>query len=126
MFSKLSNHLLLYLSKGWHCTFCFRYLEDFRFKMLSYSHNDRLMGRTELLEFKEIQRRICSGLDVYDMYPEVYTYKEMVLKFGPIAKTNDFVDLPNELVEHPDKYKFLLKGGCQRQDRDKAHTTSVS
>lgn len=38
--SRAGNELLA--GAGWHCTFCFRTLEEMRDKMRGYSHNDRL------------------------------------------------------------------------------------
>ncbi|KAI2800482.1 hypothetical protein BLOT_011867 [Blomia tropicalis] len=111
---KQSNIILA--DSGWHCTFCFRELKDFRFKMTSYSHNDRLMGRTNLLNNEEIQRRICSGDDVYDMYPEVYSFKELVQKFGRIPKTTSLIDLPRGLLQNRNRMKYLLPGNCRRPD----------
>jgi len=32
----------LFADAGWHCSFCFRYIKDFTFKMTSYSHSDRV------------------------------------------------------------------------------------
>lgn len=84
--------------------------------MLSYSHNDRLMSRYYLLEPDQIQHRICNGLDVYDMYPEVYSFSEMARKFGPIPSSNSFVDVPVALVQYPEQFKYLLKGNCLRKD----------
>jgi len=84
--------------------------------MTAFSHNDRLMGRTELLTDDQIQWRICTGRDVFDMYPEVYSFKELVQKFGPIPKTTSFVDLPRGLIEHHDRLKYLLSGNCIRED----------
>lgn len=84
--------------------------------MTSYSHNDRLMGREYLLQDKELQRRICTGLDVFDMYPEVYSFKELVAKFGPIESSDTFVDIPRAVIENPQRFAFLLKGNCIRED----------
>lgn len=84
--------------------------------MTSYSHNDRLFGQKYLLENHEIQRRACLGLDVFDMLPEAYSYKELFAKAGRIPKTNSFVDLPLELLLNGGKYAFLLKDHCVRQD----------
>ncbi len=86
--------------------------------MISYSHNDRLMNRKELLENDEIQRRICSGRDVFDMYPEVYSFRDMLLRFGAISKTTSFVDLPKGLIENQQRFRYLLSGAdnCLRED----------
>ena len=54
---------------GWHCSWCFKYIEDFQFKMRSYSHYDRVTRPEKQLEPAEIQHKICEGKDVFDMYP---------------------------------------------------------
>jgi hypothetical protein len=48
---------------GWHCSFCFRYIEDFVNKMEAYSHADR--AKKEYKNPQEIQRRICTGEDLF-------------------------------------------------------------
>ena len=92
--------------------------------MLSYSHNDRLMGRTELLADDEIQRRICTGENVFDMYPEVYSFKEMVLKFGNMQKATSYIDVPRGLLQHRERFRFLLGGAksCLREDYSGGYT----
>ena len=74
------------------------------------------MGRYELLADDEIQRRICTGVDVFDMYPEVYSFKELVQKFGKIRSTTSFIDLPKGLIEQRARFRYLLKGNCIRDD----------
>ncbi|CAG2115453.1 unnamed protein product [Medioppia subpectinata] len=110
---RLSDHLLA--DAGWHCSFCFRNISDFIFKMTSYSHNDRVMDEKLLLK-EEIQKKICNGEDVYDMYPEVYSFRELVLKFGAIPKSKTMTNLPKHLMRNPTKFAFLLPNGCVRED----------
>ncbi|CAL8088049.1 unnamed protein product [Orchesella dallaii] len=98
---------------GWHCSFCFRHISDFVFKMTSYSHSDRVT-KTELLNKEEIQRKICEGLDIYDMLPEAYTFKELVSQMGKVPKTFSTIGIPKYIVENPEKFKFLLPEGCMR------------
>ena len=65
---------------GWHCSFCFRRIQDFRFKMMSYSHSDRLYGNRRwknLLDPRRIQEKICNGEDLFDMLPEAYTWSDL-------------------------------------------------
>ena len=83
--------------------------------MTSYSHNDRVVDQKVLLK-EEIQRKVCSGQDVYDMYPEVYSFREMALKFGPIPKSKTMTNLPKHLIQNPQKFAFLLPNGCVRED----------
>ncbi|EUC57397.1 beta-1,4-mannosyl-glycoprotein 4-beta-N-acetylglucosaminyltransferase [Rhizoctonia solani AG-3 Rhs1AP] len=56
---------------GWHCSFCFRTIEEFVTKMRGYSHADRIGGDMSLLDPKRIQETICSGRDIFNMLPEV-------------------------------------------------------
>ncbi|XP_054154218.1 beta-1,4-mannosyl-glycoprotein 4-beta-N-acetylglucosaminyltransferase-like [Oppia nitens] len=109
---RISDYMLA--DSGWHCSFCFRYLSDFIFKMTSYSHNDRVLDR-KLLNINEIQRKICTGDDLYDMYPEVYTFREMIAKFGSIPKSKSMTRLPKHVIENREKFVFLLPDGCLRE-----------
>lgn len=54
---------------GWHCSWCFRTLEEMRLKMLGYSHNDRVRGRKDLLDWKMLRQRVCKGQEPFDMLP---------------------------------------------------------
>ncbi|GFZ19052.1 beta-1,4-N-acetylglucosaminyltransferase family protein [Actinidia rufa] len=58
---------------GWHCSFCFRQISEFVFKMKAYSHYDRVRF-SHYLNPKRIQDIICKGADLYDMIPEEYTF----------------------------------------------------
>ncbi len=85
--------------------------------MTSYSHNDRVTHE-KLLDKKEIQRKICNGEDVFDMYPEAYSFKQLVLKMGAIPKSTSMMNLPKYLIENTKKFSFLLPNGCIREDSD--------
>jgi len=99
---------------GWHCTFCFRYLQDFVFKMTSYSHNDRVTSSSQLA-FSQIQKKICAGKDVFDMLPEVYDFSSLIKQFGPIPRSTQTDGLPSYLFENKEEMRYLLPGGCQRE-----------
>ncbi|RWW03656.1 hypothetical protein GW17_00033163 [Ensete ventricosum] len=99
---------------GWHCSFCFRYISEFVFKMKAYSHVDRVRF-AYYLNPSRIQDVICRGADLYDMLPEEYTFKEIVGKLGPIPHTYSAVHLPAYLLQNFDKYKYLLPGNCKRE-----------
>jgi len=99
---------------GWHCSFCFRRISEFIFKMKAYSHVDRVRFK-RYLNPKRIQRVICKGADLFDMLPEEYTFKEIIGKMGPIPHSYSAVHLPSYLLENADKYKFLLPGNCLRE-----------
>ncbi|KAI4375661.1 hypothetical protein MLD38_013508 [Melastoma candidum] len=104
---------LIFSDAGWHCSFCFRRIDDFVLKMTGYSHADRVR-REEFLSHKRIQNLICRGEDLFDMLPEEYTFQELIKKLGPIPRSTSAVHLPAYLLENADKFRFLLPGGCQR------------
>ncbi|CAK9180419.1 unnamed protein product [Ilex paraguariensis] len=100
---------------GWHCSFCFRHIKEFIFKMKAYSHNDRVRF-SHYLNPKRIQEVICNGADLYDMFPEEYTFKDIIGKLGPIPHSYSAVHLPAYLLNNADKYNYLLPGSCRRED----------
>ncbi|XP_052198227.1 uncharacterized protein LOC127805506 isoform X2 [Diospyros lotus] len=104
---------LILSDAGWHCSFCFRHLQDFVFKMTAYSHADRVK-RKEFLDHSRIQRLICKGDDLFDMLPEEYSFRELIKKMGSIPRSASAVHLPAYLLENAHEYKFLLPGGCLR------------
>ncbi|KAF8408319.1 hypothetical protein HHK36_007468 [Tetracentron sinense] len=99
---------------GWHCSFCFRRISEFIFKMKAYSHFDRVRF-SHYLHHKRIQDVICTGADLFDMLPEEYTFKEIIGKLGPIPPSYSAVHLPAYLLKNADQYKFLLPGNCRRE-----------
>ena len=99
---------------GWHCSFCFRHIEEFVFKMSAYSHADRVWRR-DFLDYGRIQKLICQGDDLFDMLPEGYTFKEVISKMGSIPKSASAINLPAYLIKNADKFRFLLPGGCIRE-----------
>jgi len=107
---------LLLANAGWHCTFCFRTLQEFVFKMRAYSHADRVR-RASFLDYSRIQKIICSGDDLFDMLPEEFSFRELIKKMGPIPKSASAVHLPSYLIQNADRFRFLLPGGCLRSDR---------
>jgi beta-1,4-mannosyl-glycoprotein beta-1,4-N-acetylglucosaminyltransferase len=109
--SRQSN--LILADAGWHCSFCFRTIKDFVFKMKAYSHADRVKQQS-FLNPERIQKIICNGEDLFDMLPEEYTFRDLFKKMGPIPKSASAMHLPSYLIENADKFKFLLPGGCLR------------
>ncbi|CAI9275127.1 unnamed protein product [Lactuca saligna] len=99
---------------GWHCSFCFRHISEFIFKMKAYSHVDRVRFN-KFLNPTRVQKVICKGSDLFDMLPEEYTFKEIIGKMGPIPHSYSAVHLPAHLIENADKYRFLLPGNCIRE-----------
>lgn len=104
---------LLLADSGWHCSFCFRHINDFLFKMKAYSHVDRIRF-AYYLNPNRIQEVICKGADLFDMLPEEYTFQEIIAKMGPIPSTFSAVHLPAFLLENRERYKYLLPGNCRR------------
>ncbi|XP_052196932.1 uncharacterized protein LOC127804178 isoform X1 [Diospyros lotus] len=99
---------------GWHCSFCFRRISEFIFKMKAYSHTDRVRF-SHYLNPKRIQDIICIGADLYDMLPEEYTFKDIIGKMGPIPHSYSAVHLPAYLLSNSGNYKYLLPGNCRRE-----------
>lgn len=105
---------LIFADAGWHCSFCFRQLQEFVFKMTAYSHADRVKRR-EYLDPSRIQKIICSGDDLFDMLPEEYTFQDIIKKMGSIPRSASAVHLPKYLIENAGNFSFLLPGGCLRE-----------
>ncbi|KAF9624302.1 hypothetical protein IFM89_009210 [Coptis chinensis] len=99
---------------GWHCSFCFRHISEFIFKMKAYSHFDRVRF-LHFLNPTRVQDVICKGADLFDMLPEEYTFKEIIGKMGPIPRSFSAVHLPAFILNNAEKYKFLLPGNCKRE-----------
>lgn len=105
---------IILADSGWHCSFCFRRISDFIFKMKAYSHFDRVRF-SYFLNPKRIQKVICKGADLFDMLPEEYSFKEIIGKMGPVPHSYSAVHLPSYLLDNADKYKYLLPGNCIRE-----------
>ncbi|XP_031260156.1 uncharacterized protein LOC116118308 isoform X2 [Pistacia vera] len=105
---------LLLSDSGWHCSFCFRHISDFIFKMKAYSHYDRVRF-SHYLNPKRIQDVICNGADLFDMLPEEYTFQEIIGKMGPVPRSYSAVNLPAYLLNNAEDYKYLLPGNCKRE-----------
>ncbi|KAF8378218.1 hypothetical protein HHK36_029557 [Tetracentron sinense] len=99
---------------GWHCSFCFRHISEFIFKMKAYSHYDRVRF-SHYLNPERVQNIICKGANLFDMLPEEHTFKEIIRKLGPIPSSYSAVHLPAYLLDNADKYKFLLPRNCRRE-----------
>ncbi|KAK2661653.1 hypothetical protein Ddye_000227 [Dipteronia dyeriana] len=99
---------------GWHCSFCFRHIYEFIFKMKAYSHYDRVRF-AHYLNPNRIQDVICRGNDLFDMLPEEYTFREIIGKMGPVPHSFSAVHLPAYLLNNAEEYKYLLPGNCKRE-----------
>lgn len=104
----------LLADSGWHCSFCFRHISDFAFKMQAYSHVDRIRFKY-FLNPERIQDVICRGADLFDMLPEEYTFQEIIAKLGAIPSTYSAVHLPSFLLQNADRFRYLLPGNCRRE-----------
>ncbi|GLJ52849.1 hypothetical protein SUGI_1125850 [Cryptomeria japonica] len=106
---------VLFSEAGWHCSFCFRHIRDFVFKMKAYSHVDRVRF-SYFLDHARLQDIICRGADLFDMLPEEYTFQKIIAKMGPIPHFLSAVHLPSYLIDNADKFRYLLPGGCVREN----------
>ncbi|PKA62076.1 beta-1,4-mannosyl-glycoprotein beta-1,4-N-acetylglucosaminyltransferase [Apostasia shenzhenica] len=104
----------LLVDSGWHCSFCFRHISEFIFKMKAYSHVDRIRF-SYYLKASRIQDVICRGADLFDMLPEEHTFQDIIAKLGPIPSSFSAVNLPGYLLQNVEKYKYLLPGNCKRE-----------
>lgn len=102
-------------TSGWHCSFCFRTIKEFVFKMTSYSHADRVRG-DKFISGDHIQEVICNGKDIFGMLPEAYSYKDLISKWDGAPKSVSAVGLPKAVLEN-DTFSFLLPGNCKRLEK---------
>ncbi|KAL9667257.1 hypothetical protein QQ045_001608 [Rhodiola kirilowii] len=113
-YAHYSQSDLLLADSGWHCSFCFRRISEFIFKMKAYSHSDRIRF-PHFLNPKRIQDVICQGADLFDMLPEEYTFTELIGKMGNIPHSYSAVHLPAYLLNNAEEYKYLLLGNFVRE-----------
>lgn len=99
---------------GWHCSWCFRTVEEVRRKMNSYSHADRGQRYAHPLSDGQIQRILCSGDDIFGLYPEAYTFWDLLRQLGPVKRSSDLSVVPKAVLENRKKFGFLLPGNCIR------------
>jgi len=98
---------------GWHCSYCFKTIPEYAIKMKGFSHADRIAGRVDLLDPKRIQDTICRGKDIFGMLPEAYSYLDLFSQMS-LEPLKSAVGLPRYLIENSEKFRFLLPGGCVR------------
>ncbi|KAF9565563.1 glycosyltransferase family 17 protein [Agrocybe pediades] len=99
---------------GWHCSYCFRTIPEYIIKMKGFSHADRIAGRVNLLDPKRIQDTICRGKDIFGMLPEAYSYVDLLSQMS-LRPLKSAVGLPRYLIEKSEFFRFLLPGGCVRE-----------
>ncbi|KAG6910570.1 hypothetical protein DXG01_009520 [Tephrocybe rancida] len=98
---------------GWHCSYCFRTILEYKNKMQGFSHADRIGGNMKLLDPRRIQETICRGKDIFGMLPEAYSYKDLLSQMS-LEPVTSAVGLPQFLIENAANFRFLLPGGCKR------------
>ncbi|KAJ2807361.1 hypothetical protein H4R21_000503, partial [Coemansia helicoidea] len=102
---------LLFANAGWHCSYCFRTLDEHRFKMQSYSHSDRLIAPQKMLSESYLMGRICNGREIYGLPPERFNYRDLIYAYGKPPRNHDFSNLPRGVLEHRERFGYLLPGG---------------
>jgi beta-1,4-mannosyl-glycoprotein beta-1,4-N-acetylglucosaminyltransferase len=108
----------LFSNSGWHCTWCFRYYDQYVWKMKSYSHHDRGIVKHSLLKY-----RISNGLEIHGLYPESYTWSNLIWR---IARDQDIDSrriystllLPKLIQERPMLHPYLLDYGVKSVSND--------
>lgn len=83
--------------------------------MTSFSHSDRVTEQ-HLLKKENIRRKICDGSNIFDMFEEAYTFKELFRKLGKLPRQLSTIGIPTAVVDRHEYFKFLLPGGCVRED----------
>jgi len=109
----MSTNLAL-ADSGFHCSYCFRTINEFAEKMQGFSHADRLRGNRALLLPAHIQRIVCEGTDIFNMLPEAYRFKDLYNAIQP-DPSKSAIGVPRYLLDNFEKFRFLLPGGCQRE-----------
>ena len=103
------------MNAGWHCSFCFGTISQFQFKIGAYSHAERGSRHPRLASPDHIQEKICRGEDLYDMWPEAYTFGDLLQMLPGYLQIKSGVDLPRWAVENAHNWPWLLPmGHCLR------------
>eukprot|EP01126_Amoeba_proteus_P007734 TRINITY_DN12782_c0_g1_i2.p1 TRINITY_DN12782_c0_g1~~TRINITY_DN12782_c0_g1_i2.p1 ORF type:complete len:179 (-),score=28.53 TRINITY_DN12782_c0_g1_i2:121-657(-) len=113
-FNRISDHIIH--DAGWHCSWCFKYISDFTWKMRAYSHSDQFW-RKEQYTREYIQDVICTGKRLQGRYwvDEASSYEQLFARLAPITPVFSLVGLPEILKENFEEFYFLLPGNCQRE-----------
>ena len=114
--ARFGNYLTTKLlgGAGWHCSFCIRDLDDIIGKMKGYSHNDRTDFDPHSTEKPVLQNRICIGEDPFGFPPEAHNYYALASMIQ-IAPMTGAEHAPKYVRENPEKFRFLLPGGCRNR-----------
>lgn len=49
------------------------------------------------------------------MLPEAYDFKSLLDQWGRIPPSKDTFNIPKAVLEHEDRFGYLLPGGCKRE-----------
>jgi len=106
---------------GWHCTWCFKYLSDFLWKMDASSHYDQ--ATTSIHKLEEIQKVVCSGDYIFGEYyaaaSEATNYVDLFGRLRPLTQLSKytFADLPKFILKNRKYYQHLLPGNCTKEQK---------
>ena len=123
----------LMLNAGWHCSWCFQTLNQFRFKMKAGVHSDR----GSIVSNSFINERLCRGeppLERRYQRPESYTYYDVKQRWFDkwdvegrrVNRNTTRLVLPLALrALNVEKFNYLMPGGeCNRKE-DKNRTRNL-
>lgn len=116
-FARVYRRGIILADAGWHCSWCFRTIDEVRRKMASYSHADRNKRYVSPLTDDQIQRIMCSGSDIFGLLPEAYTFTDLIRQLGPVRRSKDVSKVPETVLRDQKKFMFLLPGNCVRPQR---------
>jgi beta-1,4-mannosyl-glycoprotein beta-1,4-N-acetylglucosaminyltransferase len=103
----------LFADAGWHCTFCFEYLDQFARKMDAYAHADR--GDSLHRSLDHIQDVVCSGTNLYGDYMDPgFTLADTLRLAQPAPRRSTTVGLPEYVLANQDRFRYLIPGNCLR------------
>jgi beta-1,4-mannosyl-glycoprotein beta-1,4-N-acetylglucosaminyltransferase len=125
---KIGNFLMLH--SGWHCSWCFKTLDQFRFKMDAGVHHDRSssnLNSPNYISDATINDRLSRGeppLERTYERPESYTFHDAIHRWyekwnvnGRQFSKHDMNLLPIALNESPKKFHYLIPGGTIQRER---------
>ena len=86
---------ILFTDAGWHCSYCFPELAQFRNKMRSFSHTE--LNLPKFLTQENIVRSIHSGVAFFSHVPGYFRHLNA-----------SEIDAPAYVIEHAQRFHFLL------------------
>uniref|UniRef100_A0A6B2L7I6 Beta-1,4-mannosyl-glycoprotein 4-beta-N-acetylglucosaminyltransferase n=1 Tax=Arcella intermedia TaxID=1963864 RepID=A0A6B2L7I6_9EUKA len=101
---------------GWHCSWCFKYIEEFQWKMKAYSHSNEFW-RPIQHDPNHIQQAICTGERLQGTYHIEFAINlfDVHQKIQLIKSVKSMVSLPQYVIDNQKQYSYLLPGGCKRE-----------